>query len=275
MLPTPSVETAVVLVPSSSVGAIIGSKGNHIRNIIRFSGASVKIEQPEEVAPETSISLPSVAAASDLPTEAEAGGDGQDALVQQAKAHQQLQQQLRRVVVVGSPESQWRAQYMIFEKLREEHLARSAYAGMSEDIRLAVEMNVPSGQVGRIIGKGGVTVRDLQRITGAAIRMPAAGTDLGEETPVHIVGSFYSVQVCSDKVLPLVSFSLKWCSISVCPAPPPCHDPAASPRRSAGPRTAAARFVVAVVRRPRDQGRTGGPGASQRHLREQLVHSQD
>ena len=42
-------ETVFVYVPSASVGAIIGRKGSHIRSMIRFSGASVKIGQQEEV----------------------------------------------------------------------------------------------------------------------------------------------------------------------------------------------------------------------------------
>ncbi len=36
-------ETTFLYIPNNAVGAIIGTKGTHIRNIIRFSGASVKI----------------------------------------------------------------------------------------------------------------------------------------------------------------------------------------------------------------------------------------
>ena len=50
-------------------------------------------------------------------------------------------------------------------------------------------------QVGRIIGKGGANVRELQRVTGALIKLPEQGTTTGEEISVHIVGTFYSVQV--------------------------------------------------------------------------------
>ena len=70
-------------------------------------------------------------------------------------------------------------------------------------------------QVGRIIGKGGTNVREMQRITGAVIKLPEQvchcrkqeiyhsysfmiyfqGTSTGDETSVHIVGSFYSIQV--------------------------------------------------------------------------------
>ena len=38
-----SSETVTLLVPSGSVGAIIGSRGSHIRNISRIAGASIRI----------------------------------------------------------------------------------------------------------------------------------------------------------------------------------------------------------------------------------------
>ena len=50
-------------------------------------------------------------------------------------------------------------------------------------------------KVGRIIGKGGANVRELQRVTGALIKLPEQGTTTGDEISVHIVGTFYSVQV--------------------------------------------------------------------------------
>jgi len=53
--------------------------------------------------------------------------------------------------------------------------------------------------VGRIIGKGGQNVRELQRVTGSVIKLPehalAPPSGGDEETPVHIIGPFYSVQV--------------------------------------------------------------------------------
>ena len=48
----------------------------------------------------------------------------------------------RRVTILGAPEAQWKAQYLIFQKLREE-----GFAPGNEDIRLTVEILVPSSQV--------------------------------------------------------------------------------------------------------------------------------
>lgn len=69
-------ETTFIYIPNNSVGAIIGTKGSHIRNIIRFSGASVKIAPLEQ----------------DKPAE---------------------QQTERKVTIVGSPESQWKVNAIV------------------------------------------------------------------------------------------------------------------------------------------------------------------
>lgn len=109
---------------------------------------------------------------------------------------------------MGSPESQWKAQYLIFEKLREEAFAKmAAGAAMAPEVTLTVEIRVPSSQVGKIIGKGGANVRELQRVTGAVIKFPEQGSAKGEETPVHMVGAFYSVQVRLFYIVILIVYS--------------------------------------------------------------------
>lgn len=65
------------------MGAIIGTKGSHIRNIIRFSNASVKI----------------------APLEQDKGGEAA------ASAANAVAQQERKVTIVGSPEAQWKASF--------------------------------------------------------------------------------------------------------------------------------------------------------------------
>lgn len=68
-------ETTYLYIPNNAVGAIIGTKGLHIRNIIRFSNASVKI----------------------APLEQDKQGENQS-----------NPQQERKVTIVGSPEAQWK-----------------------------------------------------------------------------------------------------------------------------------------------------------------------
>ena len=98
-----------------------GTKGSHIRNIIKFSGSTVKISPAEE---ETS-SLPPL---------------------QEGQVAPGAEDTRRKVIVVGNPESQWKAQYLIFEKLRDEGFCSGA-----EDVKLTVEIMVPSAQVDRSI----------------------------------------------------------------------------------------------------------------------------
>ena len=195
-----SQETTYLYIPNSAVGAIIGNtltlppfslltynitnfagtKGSHIRNIIKFSGSSVKISSAEEGEEGEEAEG----------EEAAGGGETQSsgpAAAAALAAGENLAGQ-RRVTILGAPEAQWKAQYLIFQKLREE-----GFAPGNEDIRLTVEILVPSSQVsqaasvsqsrhnsplssllqvGRIIGKGGQNVREMQRLTGAVIKLP-------------------------------------------------------------------------------------------------------
>lgn len=69
-------ETTYLYIPNNAVGAIIGTKGSHIRNMIRFSGASVKIAPMDE-------------------------------------NQKDSQQAERKVTIVGSPESQWKVAALV------------------------------------------------------------------------------------------------------------------------------------------------------------------
>ena len=85
----PLSETVYLYVPSAAVGAIIGRKGNYIRNIIRFSGASVKIGQQED----EPLASPS-------PTEEGPEGGHKTPLLEHVSE--------RKVTVYGTPEAQWK-----------------------------------------------------------------------------------------------------------------------------------------------------------------------
>lgn len=75
-------------------------------------------------------------------------------------------------------------------------MREEGFVAGADDVRLTVEIMVPSSQVGRIIGKGGQNVRELQRVTGSVIKLPEQGASPQEdETTVHIIGPFFSVQV--------------------------------------------------------------------------------
>ena len=81
-------ETSYLHIPNTSVGAVIGTKGSHIRNIIKFSGANVKIASNSEAEKATigseTISSDGIPSPSD-----------------------------RRVTIIGSPESQWKVHVLL------------------------------------------------------------------------------------------------------------------------------------------------------------------
>ncbi|XP_076349081.1 insulin-like growth factor 2 mRNA-binding protein 1 [Tachypleus tridentatus] len=159
----PNKEHVHVYIPNSAVGAIIGTGGSCIREMISFSGASIKVAQPEK----------------DEPVE---------------------QQTERKVTIIGTPEAQWKAQFMIFKKVTYE-----GFAG-PQNARLRVEIFVPSSQVGRIIGKGGQRIRELQQITHALIKLPEESQNSqAEEVIIRITGDFYSSQAAQRQIRGLLS----------------------------------------------------------------------
>lgn len=168
-----------LLIPSGAVGAIIGSRGTHIRNISRIAGASIRIHPPDENEEKTR--------AEPTPETIEAENADAD---RDAKA---------RVTIVGVPESQWKAQFCIFDKLKQE-----GWFG-NEEGRLTTQITIPGKLVGRIIGKGGVNVRELQRITSSEVTIPRQGElNTSEEIPVSITGTFFSNQSAQRKIRDLV-----------------------------------------------------------------------
>jgi len=172
-------ETVTLLIPSGAVGAIIGSRGTHIRNISRIAGASIRIHPPDDNEEKTRPE----------PTLDALEGENADA-DRDAKA---------RVTIVGVPESQWKAQFCIFDKLKQE-----GWFG-NEEGRLTTQITIPGKLVGRIIGKGGVNVRELQRITSSEVTIPRQGElNTSEEIPVSITGTFFSNQSAQRKIRDLV-----------------------------------------------------------------------
>ena len=119
------------------ISIFAGTKGSHIRNIIKFSGSSVKISSAEEGEEGEEAEGEEAAGAGG----AGETGSSSPAAAAALAAGENLAGQ-RRVTILGAPEAQWKAQYLIFQKLREE-----GFAPGNEDIRLTVEILVPSSQV--------------------------------------------------------------------------------------------------------------------------------
>lgn len=152
-------ESCTLYIPAEAVGAMIGSKGTHIRNISRIANASIKIMPPEE----------------------------------------RDDEKQRKVTILGNAEGQWKSQFCIFDKLKQEGFFNGA------DERLTSEINIPSTIVGRIIGKGGNNVRELQRLTSSEVVIPRQSETEGmEQVPVKIVGHFFAIQSAQRKIRELL-----------------------------------------------------------------------
>ncbi|XP_062438200.1 insulin-like growth factor 2 mRNA-binding protein 2 isoform X1 [Rhea pennata] len=155
----PEQEVVNLFIPTQAVGAIIGKKGQHIKQLARFAGASIKIAPAE--GPEASE---------------------------------------RMVVITGPPEAQFKAQGRIFGKLKEEN-----FFNPKEEVKLEAHIKVPSFAAGRVIGKGGKTVNELQNLTSAEVIVPRDQTpDENEEVIVKIIGHFFASQTAQRKIREIV-----------------------------------------------------------------------
>lgn len=114
----------------------------------------------------------------------------------------------RKVTIIGCPDAQWAAQFAIFEKVRGESLFDT------KEEQLRCEIGVPSKMVGRIIGKKGAKVRNLQRMTLARIEVPRAtkGDEDADQSPddsdnevmVKIYGHFYAIQAAQRRLRKMI-----------------------------------------------------------------------
>uniref|UniRef100_A0A8C2Q196 Insulin-like growth factor 2 mRNA binding protein 3 n=1 Tax=Cyprinus carpio TaxID=7962 RepID=A0A8C2Q196_CYPCA len=162
LCPQPQVESETVhlFIPALAVGAIIGKQGQHIKQLSRFAGASIKIAPADE-----------------------------------------LDTKQRMVIITGPPEAQFKAQGRIFGKLKEEN-----FFGPKEEVKLEAHIKVPSFAAGRVIGKGGKTVNELQNLTSAEVVVPRDQTpDENDEVVVKITGHFYASQLAQRKIQEIIS----------------------------------------------------------------------
>uniref|UniRef100_A0A7N8X3T3 Insulin-like growth factor 2 mRNA binding protein 2a n=1 Tax=Mastacembelus armatus TaxID=205130 RepID=A0A7N8X3T3_9TELE len=169
----PEQEVVYLFIPTQAVGALIGKKGQHIKQLAHFAGASIKIAPAES---------PDV-------TE-------------------------RMVIITGTPEAQFKAQGRIFGKLKEEN-----FFSAKEEVKLETHIKVPSTAAGRVIGKGGKTVNELQNLTSAEVIVPRDQTpDENDEVFVKISGHFFASQVLKT-VLTMVVYPASRPMLPIVPRP--------------------------------------------------------
>ena len=74
-----------------------------------------------------------------------------------------------------------------------------------DDVRLKTAIKVPKALVGRIIGKGGKTVKEIQHSTGVIIKLPDSAADEADDQDdgvfVAVYGNFLTTQVLHISVI--------------------------------------------------------------------------
>uniref|UniRef100_A0A914UWI3 K Homology domain-containing protein n=1 Tax=Plectus sambesii TaxID=2011161 RepID=A0A914UWI3_9BILA len=195
----PMTEVVHMWVPNNMVGALIGTKGVHIRNVMRITGAHIRIEGGAQGTQQAGAG----AAATTTPASAPATTGAQSPAVNGGPKHEpgadDRHNDERLVTITGTDQQQYKAQFWIYQRVAEQGYH------FFDEVRLCTEVSVPSKLVGRIIGKGGQNVRELQRVTGAQVKIPedAAEGDT-EETIVRVVGNFQASQAVQNRLRQLV-----------------------------------------------------------------------
>ncbi|CAF2375544.1 unnamed protein product [Rotaria sp. Silwood2] len=168
-----AIETVHLYVPNTVIGAIIGTKGLFIKSIMKSSNATVKINPINQ-------------------------DEDQNKIIE------------RQVTITGTPEAQWKSQYYIYDKIRQE----GCYVG-DDEVRLRAEIYVPTSLIGRLVGKGGHNVRQLQQSTGAIIKLPEDSQQTSaSEVPVKIIGPFPASQFAQRRIQSIIQMSRDLTNIS-------------------------------------------------------------
>ncbi|KAM3723589.1 Insulin-like growth factor 2 mRNA-binding protein [Dirofilaria immitis] len=227
---TQQVRTVHMWVPNNMVGALIGAKGAHIRSAIRLTGAQLRIEgggtnkdkkdnkregsndkiDKENISASELVNKEMTEAnervneqSKDENNSDEKQNGKKEGNVEKIPSpklskdkDKDMHAEERLVTITGNDPQQYKAQFWIYQRIAEQS------CHYMDEIRLCTEISVPSKLVGRIIGKGGQNVRELQRMTGAQVKIPDdAGDDEAQKvTIVRVLGNFQSSQAVQARL---------------------------------------------------------------------------
>ncbi|VDP13934.1 unnamed protein product, partial [Onchocerca flexuosa] len=229
------VRTVHMWVPNNMVGALIGAKGAHIRSAIRLTGAQLRIEgsgttkdkkdskgeENNEKIDKENITASESVNKDMVETNERVNEQGKDENNSDEKQNgkkeenaekavspklskdkdKDMHAEERLVTITGNDPQQYKAQFWIYQRIAEQS------CHYMDEVRLCTEISVPSKLVGRIIGKGGQNVRELQRMTGAQVKIPddAGDDETQKETTVRVLGNFQSSQAVQARLGQLIN----------------------------------------------------------------------
>eukprot|EP00039_Didymoeca_costata_P018611 m.334196 g.334196 ORF g.334196 m.334196 type:complete len:424 (+) comp17309_c0_seq1:62-1333(+) len=165
-------EKNIVYVLESMIGAIIGKGGVHAQEITRATKCKLHIETREEKA------------------------DRDDSTKKDGEEDPRVADE-RQIIVMGPPNIQFMAQQMIYQLLVDDDQRQ----GNRRERRLKVHFAVPSSMLGRLIGKGGVKIKELAETSGARLKLIREEQQTEEEeTFIEIFGSFAATQAAQNLI---------------------------------------------------------------------------
>jgi len=98
----------------------------------------------------------------------------------------------RKVTIYGPLEGHWKAQYLLMEKLKE--------LLPGDLLRVRIELLVPSNIVGRLIGKTGTRIKEIQQQTGARINFIQRADEPENITVLQIFGTYHQLYNAQARV---------------------------------------------------------------------------
>lgn len=119
------------------------------------------------------------------------------AKVRVVKSEESEEEGESRVEVTGTPDTQWRAALCIYNKIKE--TTKVPYS----EAQLKTEYMVPGNCVGRIIGKKGQVVQDIQDKSQTDIEVPKEQQG-GDNVPVYITGTFNGSQIAINRIRDII-----------------------------------------------------------------------
>uniref|UniRef100_A0A9J7ZG80 Insulin-like growth factor 2 mRNA binding protein 1 n=1 Tax=Cyprinus carpio carpio TaxID=630221 RepID=A0A9J7ZG80_CYPCA len=192
-----------VLAHNNFVGRLIGKEGRNLKKVEQDTDTKITISPLQDLTlynPERTITVKGsieacCLAEQEIMKKVREAYDNDVAAMNIAPA-EAPDSKMRMVIVTGPPEAQFKAQGRIYGKLKEEN-----FFGPKEEVKLETHIKVAAAAAGRVIGKGGKTVNELQNLTAAEVVVPREQTpDEHDQVIVKIIGHFYASQLAQRKI---------------------------------------------------------------------------
>uniref|UniRef100_A0AAY5L086 RRM domain-containing protein n=1 Tax=Esox lucius TaxID=8010 RepID=A0AAY5L086_ESOLU len=192
-----------ILAHNNFVGRLIGKEGRNLKKVEQDTDTKITISPLQDLTlynPERTITVKGpieacCLAETEIMKKVREAYDNDIAAMNIAPA-EAPDSKMRMVIVTGPPEAQFKAQGRIYGKLKEEN-----FFGPKEEVKLETHIKVAAAAAGRVIGKGGKTVNELQNLTAAEVVVPREQTpDENDQVIVKIIGHFYASQLAQRKI---------------------------------------------------------------------------